>query len=154
MTGPDAAVTVVTWADAADACLAVRTRVFVEEQGVPEGVEVDGRDPDCVHALARDRAGRPVGTARLLPDGRIGRMAVLPAWRGRGVGRRLLAALEAAAARAGIRRAVLHAQVSARGFYEAAGYAARGGVFHEAGIPHVEMTKELGSGRPGRSGRR
>jgi len=136
-------VAVVTWEEAGADCLRVRTRVFVEEQGVPLEVEADGRDPGCAHVLARDPTGRPVGTGRLLPDGRIGRMAVLPEWRGKGIGRRILGLLEAEARRRGLRRVTLHAQTRAQGFYEAAGYRVEGGVFEEAGIPHVTMWKDL-----------
>ena len=136
-------VALVSWEEAGPDCLQVRTRVFVEEQGVPVEIEVDGRDPGCAHALARDASGRPVGTGRLLPDGRIGRMAVVPEWRGRGIGRRILGLLEAEARRRGLRRVTLHAQTHARGFYEAAGYRVEGGVFEEAGIPHVAMGKDL-----------
>src|SRR5690606_28003462 len=57
---------------------AVREAVFIREQGVPAGIEIDDLDPRCRYVLARDRHGRPIGTARLAPDGRIGRMAVLP----------------------------------------------------------------------------
>ncbi len=136
-------VEIVSWEQAGKACLEVRCRVFVEEQGVPMEIEVDGLDPRCIHALARAPDGEPVGTGRLLPDGRIGRMAVLPAWGGRGLGRDILSALESEARRRGRDRVLLHAQVAARGFYEAAGYRAVGGVFEEAGIPHVTMVKRL-----------
>ncbi|WP_245693446.1 GNAT family N-acetyltransferase [Deferrisoma camini] len=137
-------VRIVGWAEAGEACLGIRTRVFVEEQGVSMSIEVDGLDPTCVHALAVGPGGEPVGTGRLLPDGRIGRMAVLPGWRGRGVGRGILEALEAEAGRRSMARVRLHAQVSAQGFYEKLGYRARGPVFEEAGIPHVEMEKRIG----------
>ena len=142
--GEGPTVEIVSWEQAGKACLEVRCRVFVEEQGVPMDVEMDGLDPGCVHALARGPDGSPVGTGRLLPEGRIGRMAVLPAWRGRGVGREILSALESEARRRGHGRVLLHAQVAARGFYEAAGYRAVGGVFQEAGIPHVAMEKRFG----------
>ncbi|MCB1093402.1 MAG: GNAT family N-acetyltransferase, partial [Verrucomicrobiae bacterium] len=54
----------------------IRRIVFIEEQGVSEALEIDGRDPECVHALARDGSGEVIGTARLLPEGKIGRVAV------------------------------------------------------------------------------
>ncbi|GAB4256938.1 GNAT family N-acetyltransferase [Deferrisoma sp.] len=136
-------VRVVGWPEAEEAATRVRTEVFVHEQGVPPEIEMDDLDPACAHALAEDAAGRPVGTGRLLPDGRVGRMAVLRAWRGRGVGRRILEALEAEARRRGMKTLRLHAQVAARGFYEKLGYRAHGPVFQEAGIPHVEMEKDL-----------
>ncbi|WP_338104845.1 GNAT family N-acetyltransferase [Modestobacter muralis] len=128
---------------------ALRTRVFVAEQGVPAELEHDDRDATAVHALSRDDAGRVVATGRLLPDaagpGRalVGRMAADAAVRGRGHGSAVLAVLEAEAAVRGQRVVELHAQVSARGFYDRAGYAAVGEEYEEAGIVHVTMRKEL-----------
>lgn len=128
------------------ACLAIRTRVFVEEQGVPVSAEVDGRDPGCVHALAR--VGRePVGCARmrLLDDGsaRIERVAVLPARRQEGFGVRLMAALEAEARARGWRRLQLHAQHTVVRFYEQLAWTPVGEPFEEAGIVHRAMVKTL-----------
>ncbi|MEO5678492.1 MAG: GNAT family N-acetyltransferase [Acidimicrobiales bacterium] len=129
------------------ALLELRRRVFVEEQGVPVEIEQDHLDRLAVHAVARDGNGQVVGTGRLVvgADGtaRIGRMAVAPEARGSGTGAAVLAVLEAAAARAGCRRAVLHAQVQAIGFYRRAGYAAEGEPFDDAGIPHVAMARDL-----------
>lgn len=139
-------VAIVSWEEAREACLEVRREVFVAEQGVPEEVEVDGLDPGCSHALAVDGSGRPVGTARLLPGGRIGRMAVRRPWRRRGVGARLLEALEAEAARRGLPRVTLHAQVRAQAFYAARGYRPEGEEFWEAGIRHRAMVKDLAPG--------
>ena len=129
---------------------ALRTRVFVEEQGVPVELELDDRDATAVHALARDDAGRVVGTGRLLLDaagpGRaiVGRMAVDAGARGRGHGAAVLAVLERAAADRGQAEVELHAQVTARGFYDRAGYAVVGEEYQEAGIAHVTMVKPLG----------
>ena len=129
---------------------ALRTRVFVHEQGVPAELELDDRDATAVHALSRDDAGRVVATGRLLPDaagpGRaiVGRMAADAAARGRGHGAAVLAVLEAEAAARGQQAVELHAQVSARGFYDRAGYAAVGEEYEEAGITHVTMTKDVG----------
>jgi predicted GNAT family N-acyltransferase len=134
----------VMWSEAAAALRAIRYDVFVAEQGVPEALEWDGIDPDCAHVLARDSAGAPIGTGRLLPDGYIGRMAVVKAWRRRGVGRAMLAALVALAKSRGDRVVALHAQVYVTAFYEHAGFVVAGGQFMEAGIAHVEMRKDLG----------
>jgi predicted GNAT family N-acyltransferase len=118
---------------------AIRRTVFVEEQRVPEALEWDGRDEHCQHVLAVARDGTPVGTGRLLPDGHIGRMAVLKAWRGRGVGGAMLAKLVAAARAAGHARAQLNAQTHALGFYARHGFVAEGPEFDDAGIPHRAM---------------
>ncbi|MDZ7595409.1 MAG: GNAT family N-acetyltransferase [Thiobacillus sp.] len=121
----------------------IRRAVFVDEQGVPEALEWDADDAGAAQLLAVDEQGEAIGCARLLPDGHIGRMAVLPAWRGRGVGRALLAAaLDAAQAR-GHALAQISAQTHAAAFYARAGFVAVGEEYEEAGIPHVVMHKEL-----------
>lgn len=121
----------------------IRERVFVHEQQVPLELEWDEFDAVSHHVLARDATGRPIGTGRLLPDGHIGRMAVLPDWRGRGVGRALLDRLMELAAQAGQAELALHAQTHACGFYRAAGFVEEGPEFMEAGIPHRLMTRRL-----------
>jgi len=121
----------------------VREKVFVEEQGVPRELEWDEWDERCEHAVACDSQGRAIGTARLLPEGRVGRMAVLVEWRRRGVGAALLGALIALARERSMPRVTLHAQTHAAGFYRRFGFSERGGEFSEAGIPHVEMALEL-----------
>jgi predicted GNAT family N-acyltransferase len=123
---------------------AVRFAVFVDEQGVPAEIELDDNDAASVHALALDREGRALGTGRLLPDGRIGRMAVLPAARGRGVGARILGALIEAAQARGDAELLLHAQTSAIGFYRRHGFTPVGAVYQEAGIAHQTMVRRLG----------
>ena len=125
---------------------ALRTRVFVEEQGVPAEIEQDVHDATAVHALAEDDEGRVVATGRLLVrDGRavIGRMAVDAPARGRGYGAAVLAELQRQAAALGLAEVELHAQLTARGFYERVGYTAVGDVYEEAGIAHVTMRKRL-----------
>ena len=133
----------VQWCAAETQLAAVRRTVFVDEQRVPEALEWDGRDAECVHVLATALNGAPIGSGRLLPNGHIGRMAVLKDWRGQGVGGALLAALIAAAREAGHARAHLNAQVHALGFYALSGFVAEGPVFDDAGIPHRAMTLEL-----------
>ena len=124
--------------------MAVRNAVFVDEQGVSPALESDGRDADASHFLATDEAGNPIGTARLLADGQIGRIAVLPAFRRRGIGRRLLRlAMDSARAR-GDRRVWLHAQIEAQDLYLEAGFLVTGECFMEAGIPHIAMERDLG----------
>jgi hypothetical protein len=95
-----------------------------------------------VHALAYDGTAA-VGTGRLLPDAHIGRMAVLKAWRGRGVGSLILDALVEAARRRGERHVALSAQVHALAFYRAHGFEAEGPEYQEAGIAHQAMRRAL-----------
>ena len=129
----------VPWATHADALMRVRRAVFIAEQGVSEREELDGEDASSQHFLATDGQGRPIGTARLMPSGQVGRMAVLSAWRRRQVGAGLLGLAMEAAKRQGL-AVFLHAQVSAQGFYERNGFVASGEVFLEANIEHVRMT--------------
>lgn len=121
----------------------VREAVFVEEQRVPRALELDALDPDCFHVLAEDAAGAPIGTGRLTPDRRIGRMAVLRDWRGRGVGAAILHALLREARANGWETVALHAQVTAVAFYGRHGFAAVGERFVEAGIEHQRMRLRL-----------
>jgi predicted GNAT family N-acyltransferase len=128
------------WETNRDELLEVRQRVFVEEQGVPEDVEIDGRDPECLHFLAFDAADRAIGAARLEASGKLGRMAVSREARGTGVGAALLAAALRAADARGL-LVVLSAQESAVGFYERYGFVVDGPPFEEAGIPHRPMRR-------------
>jgi len=127
-------------------CLALRRRVFIVEQQVPEAEEVDGRDPACLHVLAT-RDGAVVGTARLrVTDQGVAkaeRVAVHRELRGHGVGRRVMRALEAEAARQGHAAVVLGAQLDAVPFYERLGYESYGPVFLDAGIEHRMMRLSL-----------
>ena len=116
----------------------VRFAVFVQEQGVPADLEMDDMDAKCLHALAYSD-GHAIATGRLLPDGHIGRMAVLKEWRGRGAGRAILRRLVDAARERGDREVLLSSQVHAIGFYRAEGFAPEGAVYEEAGIPHQAM---------------
>lgn len=122
---------------------AVREPVFVIEQQVPVEEEWDELDPLCLHVIARDAAQRPIGTGRLTPERKIGRMAVLAEWRGLGVGAALLEVLIDAARNRGWPEVTLHAQTHALPFYAAQGFEAFGDEFMEAGIPHRKMRKRL-----------
>ncbi len=130
----------VAFADAAEALRTIRETVFVDEQGVPLELEWDGLDGGAVHVLAESAAGEPIGTARLLPDGHIGRMAVLRPWRGQGIGSALLRRLMEIAGGRGLPQVHLCAQVHAIGFYERLGFSAEGPEFLDAGIAHRHMT--------------
>jgi predicted GNAT family N-acyltransferase len=136
-------VAILDWPAARAEATPIRFAVFVEEQHVPAEIELDELDASSEHALARDAQGRAIGTGRLLPDGHIGRMAVVPQWRGRGVGAAILAALVERAAARGMAKAILNAQTQARDFYARHGFVQTGSEFMEAGIPHVVMVRRL-----------
>lgn len=137
-------VRILPWSEARETARAIRYAVFVEEQGVPVELEWDDQDEPSWHALAYDAAGQPLATGRLLPDGHIGRMAVLKAARGTGVGALVLDALMGKAAELGYAELILNAQTHATKFYARVGFAQVGDAFEEAGIPHVEMRKQVG----------
>ncbi len=143
MTSPGFRVEAVEYARQRDDLLRVRETVFVREQHVPLEEERDALDPLCLHVLARDEAGRPIGTGRLTPERRIGRMAVLREWRSRGVGDALLAALLDLARRQHWPELSLNAQISAETFYARHGFVPYGPRFHEAGIEHQAMRRRL-----------
>ena len=132
----------VPWEEAREEASRIRFAVFVEEQGVPREIELDEHDAKCVHALARVD-GRAVATGRLLPDGHIGRMAVLRECRSRGLGSRILERLIERARERGDPEVVLSAQVHAMPFYARHGFAPVGSVYQEAGIPHQDMRRRL-----------
>jgi predicted GNAT family N-acyltransferase len=122
---------------------AVREPVFVVEQQVPLELEWDELDPKCRHVIARDEHHKPIGTGRLTPEHKIGRMAVLKEWRGRGVGAAMLLALVEQARELGMPEVSLHAQVDAIAFYEKFGFESYGERFEEAGIQHQSMRLAL-----------
>ncbi len=118
----------------------IREAVFIAEQSVPPEQEWDAEDPDAVHFLAFE-GGYAVGTARLLPDGQIGRVAVLRDWRGMHIGEALMRAVIEEAERRGLAEQRLTAQVHAAEFYSRLGFEVVSDEFIEAGIPHVEMVR-------------
>ncbi len=134
------------WATAQSDALTIRYAVFVTEQGVPIELERDEHDATSVHAVAYSPDGRVLGTGRLLPDGHIGRMAVSREARGLGVGGNILEALVDHAHTLGHAQAVLNAQCHAQDFYGAHGFVARGEIFDDAGIDHIQMVRDLGPG--------
>jgi predicted GNAT family N-acyltransferase len=126
-------------------CHALRRAVFIDEQGVPEAIEIDGLDDSCTHFLAWV-AGMPIGTARLRVvngEAKAERVAVLEDFRGHGAGRVLMDVLEPGARSQGLRSVLVHAQERVVPFYERLGYVRCGEGFLEADIPHVPMRKEL-----------
>ena len=124
----------------------IRRRVFIEEQHVPEEIELDADDALAFHALAT-LGNDAIGCGRMLDHGdgevKIGRMAVMPQFRGTGIGREILCFLMERARARGFSKAVLHAQLSAEGFYLKEGFTPLGDVFDEAGIAHRKMEKLL-----------
>jgi predicted GNAT family N-acyltransferase len=124
----------------------IRSRVFIEEQGIPAQLEWDGQDDAATHFIAETGDGQAIGTARLLASGQIGRMAVLPAQRRYGVGRLLVREILDTARQRGFRELFLHAQLSAAEFYRHCGFQATGEVFDTAGIPHQTMRMTVQNG--------
>ena len=136
-------VTAADWSAHRGQLHAIRRAVFIEEQNVPEELEWDDSDRQCFHVLAFAADGSAIGTGRLALDGRIGRMAVLKDWRGRGVGSAILKYLLVLAQKEGHLAVRLHAQTHAVPFYTKHGFAVSGPEFLEANIPHHAMTIEL-----------
>ena len=134
-----------SWLELKSDAHAIRHAVFVVEQQVDPSEEWDDMDEQCVHFIAKDVTGKAAGTARLLPDGHIGRMAVLQDYRGFGVGAQLLREALTAGIAAGHQRLVLHAQTHALEFYRRFGFQPVGDEFDEAGIAHYKMVLTLNS---------
>jgi len=140
----DFTVRAAVWQDDAAGLIYIRRCVFIEEQHVPESLEWDGLDETAVHVLAYEATENTViGTARLLPNGHIGRMAVLPSWRRKGVGSALLQTLLAYAQQKHLYKVFLHAQITAKGFYQHLGFTQHGDTFDDAGMVHCYMDKTL-----------
>ena len=135
---------IVDWASYREALSSIRHTVFVEEQGVPVELELDGEDASARHAAAFSDDDRLVGTGRMLASGKIGRMAVSQSMRRQGIGRALLDALVAEAKRLKLEEVSLGAQLPAVAFYERAGFKAYGDIFLDAGIDHKMMRLVLG----------
>jgi predicted GNAT family N-acyltransferase len=126
------------WQRDHEALRRIREAVFVIEQSVPHELEWDGEDGDALHFLACE-ANYPIGTARLLASGQIGRLAVLKDWRGLGMGQALLRAVIRQAQARGLQQLTLSAQVQAAPFYEKLGFRVISEEYLEAGIVHVDM---------------
>ena len=132
-----------SWEQAQPVAGPLRFAIFVGEQNVPAGIELDDLDASCVHAVAFDIDNKAIGTGRLLPDGHIGRMAVVKEWRRRGIGAEILETLMAEARKRGHAEVVLSAQLQAAEFYRSFGFVAEGKVYEDAGILHQQMRKKL-----------
>lgn len=131
------------WSCLGSAAGRIRERVFVDEQRVPRELEWDGQDGNCRHVVAYGPTAEAIGTGRLLPDGRVGRLAVVPGWRGKGVGRALTERLIEDARAKAMTRLALHSQAAVAGFYRRFGFVEEGDIFVEAAIPHVRMSRSL-----------
>lgn len=135
----DFTVHLVTWHDAEPLLRALRETVFIREQGVPEELEWDGLDEGCRHALALSLSGEAIGCGRMLSDGHIGRIAVLPQWRKRKVGTAIMEALLDEASTRGYAQVDVDAQTYAIPFYHTFGFTEYGDEFMDAGLPHKKM---------------
>jgi len=132
-------IAIVNWSDKQAELTSVRRAVFIEEQNVPERIEIDGRDPNCFHVLVSDIKGRPIGTARMDHKGKIGRMAVLQNYRRRGIGRKMIQALMDYGRKNSITDFHVSSQVTAVGFYKKMDFEPFGKEFIEAAIMHINM---------------
>jgi predicted GNAT family N-acyltransferase len=135
-------VEILSWQEAQPKAAPIRYTVFLQEKH-PEGVELDELDPQSRHALALDDAGAAIGTGRLLPDGRIGRLVVLKDWRRQGVGAALIEALVGEARKLGYTAVTISAPLQAADFYRELGFAADGKVVKENGVLQQKMRKTL-----------
>ena len=131
------------WEQAQPVAGPLRFAIFVGEQNVPSGIELDDLDANCLHAVAYDADGKAIGTGRLLPDGRIGRMAVVKEWRRMGIGAAILEALVQEARKRGHAEVAVSAQLQAAEFYREFGFEAEGKVYKDAGILHQVMRRKL-----------
>ena len=136
-------VTQTSWDKHKKDLIRIRTLVFINEQLVPPELEWDGYDNDCWHVIASTNDGEYIATGRMLYDGHIGRMAVLPTFRGQGIGGAMLNELINLAKQQGLKEVFLHAQTSAIEFYQKHGFIISSDEFMDAGIPHVTMRKTL-----------
>jgi predicted GNAT family N-acyltransferase len=136
-------VSLVSWHDGEPLLRAIREAVFIREQCVPEELEWDDMDGGSRHALALSLNGDAIGCGRILPNGHIGRIAVLPEWRNKRVGTAIMELLLDDARARGLKQVDVDAQVQALPFYHLFGFIEHGEVFMDAGLPHKKMTLEL-----------
>lgn len=120
----------------------IRNAVFSKEQNIDVRADFDGRDAEAIHALV-ESGGQYIGTGRMLPDGHIGRLAMIKSERGKGLGKRIMLTLIEEARKQGLQRVYLGAQKHAIGFYKGLGFVEFGEPYVEVGIEHVLMEKIL-----------
>jgi len=120
----------------------IRFEVFVDEQNVPEELEIDGLDDQARHVLAYID-DQPIGTGRILSDGHIGRVAVLKKYRGLGIGNSVMQELINWAQQNKLEKLWLSSQWHAHSFYLDLGFVCEGDIYEEAGINHIKMYRTL-----------
>ena len=128
-----------SWHNGEPLLRSIREAVFIQEQGVPAHLEWDGLDEVSHHVLALSANGDAIGCGRITPDGKIGRIAVLQAWRCKRVGSTMLEALLNYAHSQDYQVLELHAQIKAVQLYRRFDFTEVGEVFMDAGIPHIKM---------------
>jgi predicted GNAT family N-acyltransferase len=136
-------VSLVSWHDGEPLLRAIREAVFIREQNVPVELEWDGKDEASRHALALSTNGDAIGCGRLMPNGHIGRMAVLPQWRKQKVGTAIMEALLDEARSRGYKQVDIDAQIFAIPFYHKFDFVEHGKEFMDAGMPHKKMKLKL-----------
>jgi predicted GNAT family N-acyltransferase len=136
-------VSLVGWHDGQPLLKSIREAVFIREQGIPAELEWDGSDESCRHALALSHKGDAIGCGRMLPNGHIGRISVLPQWRKQKVGTAIMEALLDYARAHDYQQVDVDAQTYALPFYRSFGFTEQGDEFMDAGLPHIKMTMKL-----------
>ena len=136
-------VSLVCWHDGEPLLKSIREAVFIREQGVPAELEWDGLDESCRHALAISHQGYAIGCGRMLANGHIGRIAVMPQWRKKKVGTAVMEALLNYARAHDYKQVDVDAQTYAVPFYRGFEFVERGDVFRDAGLPHIKMSLKL-----------
>lgn len=140
-------VSLVCWHDGEPLLKSVRDAVFIDEQGIAPELEWDGLDDACRHALVLSLQGEAIGCGRMMPNGHIGRIAVLKKWRGQKVGTAIVEALLKEARARGYSEVDVDAQTHAVPFYHRFGFVEEGVVFEDAGLPHIKMRLKLTPGQ-------
>jgi len=136
-------VSLVSWHDGEPLLKSIREAVFIKEQGIASELEWDGLDEGCRHALAISHNGDAVGCGRMLADGHVGRIAVLPQWRKQKVGTAIMEALLDYARAHDYKQVDVDAQVQAVPFYRGFDFVEKGDAFMDAGLPHIKMRLKL-----------
>lgn len=136
-------VSLVCWHDGEPLLRSIREAVFIREQGVPAELEWDALDEGCRHALALSHRGDAIGCGRMLADGHIGRIAVLPQWRKQKVGTAIMEALLDYARTHDYKQVDVDAQTYAVPFYRKFDFVEQGETFMDAGLPHIRMRLKL-----------